>query len=39
MHPPFVADFVLQFLDELGHVRISPRQHVASQRAARRAEF
>jgi len=34
---PLFANFVLQILDQLRDVRISPRQNFASQRTARQA--
>src|SRR5207237_9809724 len=39
LKPPFLTDLVLQFLDQLGYIRIGPRQHFTGERAPRQASL
>jgi len=39
LHAALFANLVLQILDQLRHIRISPRQYFASQRAARQSSI
>jgi hypothetical protein len=39
LHAALFANLVLQILDQLRHIRISPRQNFASQRPSRQASI